>query len=464
MFEKLVVVALVILLFLAVWRLESGWRIVFTPFLLAMYFELTRVFPAFVLAEQFGGKPGNYALWVAVVAYVSLLAGFVAWYCFPRVSPRQALSLSAWQKPLRLDRSDTFGVLVLALALGALGLYFFGGLPATIKSSFSLIWAGGDVELASLVTEQRFELTKGAYFGAEYKGQGLVVAFQEVGWTLICVYTLLRHLELRSKGSFILVLGAIAGAWVFVGGLGSRAPLLNIMICMFAAYSLRKPLPLRTVVVAVGAGVMVAIALGLYSSKMYSMLAGALGFGDFITQALARITERILIGNGINDVYAIELVKAGALEIGYGSQHWRDLVAAIPGVQYGQPLAYKLYLLTNATAHGTTFRSATYVSSVFVDFYWPGVIIAFFLIGVVLAITQRWVLRAAADPWAIAVAVTIAFYVMNLLRGGPVALASSLAVLAILWAAQRIARLVIREVAIASRMTGMSSVGRSSHA
>lgn len=464
MFEKLVVVALVVLLFLGVWRLESGWRIVLTPFLLAMYFELTRVFPAFVLAEQFGGKAGNYALWVAVVAYVSLLAGFVAWYCYPRANPRQALALSAYKTPLALDRADTSGVLAIALVLGVVGLFYFGGLPATVKSSFSLIWAGGDAELANLVSQQRFELTKGAYFGAEYKGQGLVVAFQEVGWTLICVYTLLRHLELRSKGSFILVLAAIAGAWVFVGGLGSRAPLLNIMICMLAAYSLRKPLRLRTMVIAVGAGVTLAIALGLYSSKMYSLLAGALGFGDFITQALARITERILIGNGINDVYAIDLVRAGALEVGYGSMHWRDLVSAIPGVEYGQPFAYKLYLLTNATAHGTTFRSATYLSSVFVDFYWPGVVIAFFLIGVVLAITQRWVLRAAADPWAIAVAVTMAFYVMNLLRGGPVALASSLAVLGALWTVQRIVRLIIREIGIASGTIDLASAGRSLHA
>lgn len=464
MLEKLVVLGLIFVLFLAVWRAESGWRIVFTPFFLAMYFEFARIFPAFFFAERYSGISSSYPLWVAFAAYASLLAGFFAWYCLPESRPAQVLSLSARNTPLRLDSLDSGGVLVLALTLCALGLFYFGGLPVTVQSTLSLLTSGGDADLARLVSEQRLELTKGAYFGGQYKGQGLVTEIQQVGWTLICIYALLRHLEMRTKGSLLFLLATVLGAWVFVGGLGSRAPLLNILICMLAAYSLRQPMPLRALAVAVVAVLFVAIALSLYSSKMYQLLAGALGVGEFFSRALVAIAERTLIGNGINDVYAIEFVRTGALEVAYGSIHLRDVISAIPGIQYGQPLAYKLYHLVNVSAHGTTFRSGTYLMDVFVDFYWAGVIVVFFLVGVVLAVTQRWLLRASADPWSISVAVVVGFGVMNMLQGGPVALAATIFVLVTLWIYQRIVRLLLREIAIASGAIKARSANPSSHA
>jgi len=451
MFEKIVVGVLIVALFLAVWRLESGWRIVFTPFLLAMYWELVRIFPAFFASEAYAGVGGSYAIAVAFTGYLALLAGFFTWYCLPRVRPDAALMLTKPRTQLDADSFDSMAVLAMAIALGSIGLYFFGGLPATVQSSFSLLTGGGDAELARLVSLQRLELTKGAYFGAEYRGQGVVSEFQQVGWTLICVYALLRHLEIRSSASLLTVATALLGAWVFVAGFGARAPFLNILICMLAAYSLRQPMSVRTMGVVAAAGIAAAILLGVYSNKMYFLLTGALGVGDFLAQAVTTIVERTLIGNGLNDIHAIEFVSAGTLDIGYGAHHLRDFRAAMPGVQAGMPLAYQLYLLINESGSGTTFHTGTYLSKVFVDFYWPGVIVIFGLIGTALAVTQQWLLARTGSVWSVAVAVCVAFAVMSVLRGGPVSLATTLFVLGSLCAFRQGVRQFIRLLARAGR-------------
>jgi hypothetical protein len=111
--------------------------------------------------------------------------------------------------------------------------------------------------------------------------------------------------------------------------------------------------------------------------------------------------------------------------------HVRDLVSSFPGVEYGQPLAYKIFLLATG-GRGTAFYSATYLSDVYVDFALPGVLLIFFTIGSALAATQRWFFNLPPQPWAIACGIVIAFYVMNILRGGPTSFITSMVVLGII--------------------------------
>ncbi|KFN48877.1 hypothetical protein P873_13065 [Arenimonas composti TR7-09 = DSM 18010] len=419
----------VLVSFFVVWRVESGWKFVVTPFLFLAFFELVRVLPPFFIAGQFGVTDEITPLMAALLAYISALAGFVLAYGYKGTSRTRTVALARVNTgDLPSRRGELMGAMAVLLVLIGSGLWLFGGLPPVGQALAGMFSGDDGRELAGFVSERRFELTKGAYFGAQYRGQGLINSVQRIGWTLMLGYLLLRWLDRRrSRLRLAAFAGGVFLAWMFVAGDGTRGPFLNVMMVVVAVYSLRQPLSARTVTALFAGGFALAIGLSMYSNKMYSSLE-ELSPREFIADASAKITNRIVLGNGMNDVIAVDLVENDYLPKRWGRVHFRDAVAAIPGVNYGVPLAHELYVILNPGGRRTTFLSGTYLSTVYVDFGMAGLVPIFLLIGMAIGKAQLWLFSRVRTQWRLAAAASLAFMSVQLLRSGFIGIGSQLIV------------------------------------
>ena len=199
MLIKLVALVAVLAGFFGVWRMQSGWRLVVTPFLFLGYFELMRVLPPFFLADTYLVTESAGPLLAAVAAFGALLVGFVMAYGYRSVGRHYTSRLTQTNLP-RLSRTagDKVGAVAVLVVLVATGMLLYGGLPP-VGMAIAGMFSGGGEELASYVSDQRFELTKAAYFGGEYRGQGVLRGLQRTGWTIIICYAMLVWRDERTN-------------------------------------------------------------------------------------------------------------------------------------------------------------------------------------------------------------------------------------------------------------------------
>jgi hypothetical protein len=428
---EIIIFAMTIALFLAVWRMESKWRIVITPFIILMYYEFVRILPAFVFGQTsfVDIASSSYPLVVATLAFLFLVFGFIYGYFHKPTSSSRVLALTrGGGSKLKFERAEAKGVLFLAVLLILLGLYFYDGLPVTVYSLKSLIVGEGNEEQAMMVRNLRFELTKAHYFGGEYRGQGFIRTVQSLGWALVCCYTLVVSMERQTIRATMVFLFSLCIAWVFIAGTGARGPFLNLLIVLSIVYSIRRPLRLRGMLFLVFAITTTGILLSLYSTKGYLLLVG--GESHFVKNLTVMILERIFFGNAVSDIHVIELVESGALELRLGAVHWRDAVSSIPGVRYGMPLAYELSYYINPRGASTTFATGTYLSKVYADFGAWGVPPMYFLLGWLVGLVQRWVFRPRHSAWPIAISALVVFISGSVVRIGIIGVVSNLVVFA----------------------------------
>jgi len=433
---KLAIFLAVVGMFLLVWRIESGWKIILTPFLFVGYFEFFRIIPPFFAADLYAGIDSPIPFIVASLAFGALLVGFLLVYYMRRSRRSSTSAFAATTLPqLPFTRETDRRVLFLAAFLSLVGLIFYGGLPPTVKAVFGMLSGTGD--LASLVSEQRFLLTKGAYFGGEYRGQGLHAAVQLVGWMLVLSYCVIRWEQFRTRKSLTILAGAVVLAWMLVAGDGTRGKFLNLLIVAVAAYSLRRPLRPKAVMIVVASTFALVAALSLYSNKSAAFYTG--GKSGVIANAVAKIGERIFLGNGISDVYVIDLVHQGYFDLRLGANHFRDFLAALPGVKAPPPLSYEVYLAFNPQGKGTTFLSGTYISSAYVDFGIVGIPFLFLAAGATIGYFQRRLFRAAPRPWDICVRMVAAILAANIVAIGFIGFLAQLATLLLIVLLMRVA-------------------------
>lgn len=414
---KIVAASFILAVFLSLWRLESGSRlIVITPFLFLGYYELLRVLPPFFVANQYGVTESLFPLLVASTAFGAVVFGFVIAYAHTPIRRQISRTLST-DLVLRLPqrRGEMFGVFAVVGVLLATGVLLYGGAPPTLKAVAGLVTGGGG-EFAALVSDQRFELTKAAYFGGEYRGQGIIRTIQRVGWGLVLSYLALRYAERRTVNRMLWVGIGVLGAWIFVAGDGTRGPFLHVILVAIGAYSLRNRLRVRTAFVLFCVGIGLAILMSLYSNKMYFAMQQA--EGNFLQQGVSQILTRVFLGNGMNDVRVIDMVHAGEMQLRWGALHARSFISSLPGVQYGVPLSYELFLILNPSSRGTSFQSGTYISDVYVDFGFLGIVPIFLLVGVTIGAMQRWLLRGTPTAWGLSVKVVVAYLAAGIVRTG----------------------------------------------
>lgn len=432
---KVIIFALLAAGFILAWRIESGWKIILTPFLFVAYFEFFRIIPPFFVADTYAGIDALLPIIVASLAYGSLIVGFLVVNYGRGGSRSTPLAFSANVQPhLPFSKDGDRRVLLLVLFLSVVGLIFYGGLPSPVQAVYRMVTGTGDH--AGMVSQQRFLLTKGAYFGGEYRGQGLNAAIQFVGWMLVLSYMVIRWEQFRSRKALLLLIGTIVLSWVFVAGDGTRGKFLNLLIIVVAAYSIRRPLKPRAVVAVVAAAFILAAALSLYSNKSAQVFSGSSGA---LANAAAKIGERIFLSNGISDVYVIDLVQRGYFELRLGANHYRDFLAALPFVKAPPPLSYEVYLAFNPQGKGTTFLSGTYISAAYVDFGVVGIPILFLLAGATIGYFERRLFRASPKPWGICVRLVSAILAANIVAVGFIGFLANLAVLLLLAFLMRLA-------------------------
>lgn len=407
-------VALSLAVFIGVWRIDSCNMLVFTPILLLMGNEFMRVMPAFIYAPLAGVSRDNFGLLVYMVGFLSIAAGFALRASLGRHNSLAPIAYLAKPIELRSEARVWAGIAVGTLVLVATGMFMYQGLPSVTQALIALAAGDEASTVARGVGESREALTKGAYFGGAYRGQGIITILHQAGWPIIAGMALMAFLRTRKWRWMLAFVVLVIASFVFIAGNGTRGPFLHTLIFYAVLYSMTQPLRGRFL----AQGFVVIIAIGiltsLYSNKMQSKLAEP----DAPRVLATAILERILIGNAINDVYAIDFVKNGAMDYRGGRIHFRDIQASLPGIGAPVPFAHELYLLLNYGGTATTFSTGTYITKAFVDFSVWGVALLFFGVGWMAAWFQGHLFRVPRSPLMLATATRISYEVGTLVLGG----------------------------------------------
>ena len=248
----------------------------------------------------------------------------------------------------------------------------------------------------------------------------------QVCWPILTGVALVLALRRRSPLWWTMTAGLFALMFLFVAGDGTRGPFLWCVIYLLVLVSMIRELRMRTVVTFIAGIFALAIAISVLSPKLHR----ALESGQVLSSGGAEIASRILLGNGVNTVSIVELVRSGRWENRLGKLHYQRFANAIPGVESGEPFAHELYRTLNPGTKATTYNSATYIGDAFLDFGVPGVVIAYFIFGVGLGMLQRQLFRAKRTPARLAFLAFLTLTISQMTLSGPSGLLTGTAVAA----------------------------------
>lgn len=403
--------------------LVSG--IILTPMLVSLIVFSVQVAPPMMLAHNYGFYESVYPAGVFFAAMSFLWFGYLlVGRKRLRISPEMSGVYYRFLNKQGEARGFISRVSLIGL-LVVLGLIFYRGLPDTYHSLMSIL-RGNFGDLLRDVQQSRLDLTKGAYFGGEWRGQGIMTTIQEVGWSLLIAHAS-TVLALRGGlRSYVWLIFIVLGAWLFVAGTGTRAPFALTLVAGLVAYSLVRPVSVRGALIFFFILILALIAQTMYTHRFEDILTGDASWYE----AFERIFDRLMYGNGANDVLAMEAKAMGLFTEPVGHWHLRNFVAAIPGVQGGPPMAFRLTELFGGGA--TTFRSGTYLSTIYVDFGLIGIPIVFAMIGATFRLFENSTLPPSPHPWSIAIIATTTLLTTKLITGGFQALLSNMVILAAL--------------------------------
>ena len=352
-------------------------KIILLPGFMLGYVLCVRVLPTLMFPDS---ELKDFMIpFITLILVSSLLLGYIIHDLIKAGSNKVKLT-----QPVFMERNLGFWLLLSILI--TFGIWFFQGLPPTLTAIKDLLIRGA-LESAGLVSDSRFSLTKGAYFGGEYRAQGLYSAVSFFGWSVLSIFQLNNLSRNPATKEIVFFIAIFFFSWMFIAGIGDRAPFLNYVIILFIAFSLIKAFSLRYFFLIPFFFIGLALILSLYSNK------GAWIFSDSGNNILALIEKiflRIFRGNAVADIYVIELIESGRWSLSYGYYFMRDMITSIPGISYGKPLAYELYMELNSNSQNTTFLTGTYLSKVYTDFYLLGVALVYFVIGFFTAFLERF--------------------------------------------------------------------------
>jgi len=374
-------------LWAAVWKRECGDRIIFAPFVVFCGLDLLMVWIAPIYARVTGISEDLYASLVILTSSLAFVLGYVLTHDL--IGKRAANSLDFWKRPLvrGSPQAHVFAILACSVLLIRLGWYYYEGAPPILTAITLLLTEGDDDgSVASFASEERFRLTKAHYFGGEYRGQGIVRQVMAVGWPLLASVSWLLFLQRRTLPRLLLSCLLVFACFVYIAGDGTRGPFLWSLVSIVIVLSLVVRIRLRTLLV-IGTALLVLF----FALSTVKKIAAHARNGTLLTGGVSKLAERIFIGNGLNTVHAIELVRSGQIQMRYGEIHSMDIINALPGTtaRDGTPFAYELFTILEPNKRGTTYLSTTYHGKLYGDFGWMGTVVGFFLLGMVLALSSH---------------------------------------------------------------------------
>ena len=355
--------------------------------------------PAIVYARAQGVSEDWYASAVALSCTLSFISG----YALTRgsLSSGQSSPRRFCGQPIQLgpSRRHIVALVSCSLVFGALGYYLFQGTPPAVLGLIEFFTNGYQSGINEILSEQRLELTKGHYFGGEYRGQGAVRYLMRIGWPYLTIVSAVYFFSTRRPLWRGVAIAGLVACFVYIGGDGTRGPFLWALVSILVAVSYCVRLRIKTLL-CFGA----ALILLLVTISLPQKLSKVEAAGEHWSMGVQQLSERIFFGNGVNTAYVIEFVRDGYLEQQNGSIHARDFGASLPFISAGTPFTYELFLLQNPNAKSTrtTLSSMTYLGRVYGDFGWLGSVAVYVLLGSFAALLNPWLFRRARTPTSIA--------------------------------------------------------------
>lgn len=413
--------------FIRVQHLNVGHPIIISSFLLFGTMQIVFDLPAFgyalISAEIDDPYPG-----------VVLLSGFIAFMAFYRI----AGGLTFQSRSIRRRFAEAcitqkypaiyylIGITLTAVLLTVLGLHYYSGVPPIAEAANRLLSGESDsYGVAGYMREMRYDLTKGYYFGEEYRGQGLIRMIMWIGWPYLvgCCVVCYNH----SKRKPWILLGAAMGILgvVFISGDGTRGPVLLSLLNVIILLSLLGKINLSKSVLYGFVGIFLVVILTMISHK------GILFFEQDANPwfgLVSRLAERVFVSNGMNSIHVIEFIRDGSLPQGFGELHLNKFANALPGIHGNLPLAYELSKLLMYKS-GTAYQTMTYTGFVYADFGLYGVLAIFGLLGAVLAQADKLVFDRLKEMSQLPVLAGTVFSLGTMPLYGPVGVVSCLIVL-----------------------------------
>jgi len=397
-----------------------------TPFAFFGFYEIVSLW----------GIPLNYAFkdkslegWEILVIGTAFLAFITGFF----LAGGKNLSLKNYlDQPVTSKRSTQYyfaAVSFSTIFLVLLGIYYYRGAPALGISIFEVLRGNISIgEMAALMSEQRFLLTKSHFFGGEYRGQGAINVIQRIGWRFIFAISLIMYFQLKSKRWLFLTILTGSCLVMFQAGTGERAPLALSMLFIIVVLSMMKMFRPRHFVILAAIGFSFLMATTYFSAK------GVLqkDTPDYVSKLASQLIERIFLGNAIHDMEIIEFVETGRMEKRIGMYHVEKFVTSFPGLRMGKPLGFQVSYLRGSDE--TTFSSGTYLGFVYADFGYIGVLIIFFFIGVFMVFAQKKIFSQERDIMVIVMSSMIILYLGFITGTGPIGFLSNMVVVVAFWA------------------------------
>lgn len=372
----------VALLVLYGWKLDSHNKIVFTPFIVFIVLELVFSLNYWLIFQDIDIQVSNTALIASMVSISFFTFGYIAWGTYKQVvfdAPYPASQTEHFiEQPVEESRSQSpyaFALLLLLIIGSVIGALYFRGYPPTVLGMEQWIAQGDLSEAQSLVSSGRRALTKSHVFGEAYRGQGVLKNLLFVVWTyglLLSALIALRNRKIWWKGLFLLF---FIGSVLFIGGTGERSRVLWSLVVVLIGFSFVRNLNARKMFVALVFFFVCLVGLSLLTPR-YQLAHDKWHLMGNLVQS---VFQRLASGDKINNLRMIHHLENGALERGYGGEHLRVALNALPGI-HRPPLAHHLAESMQGETT-TTYASGTYLGLVYVDFGLAGIVLIYLMMG-----------------------------------------------------------------------------------
>ena len=174
---------------------------------------------------------------------------------------------------------------------------------------------------------------------------------------------------------FCVLFAAICSV-LFVAGEGTRGPIAEVMLHLIVAISLSVKLSTLTKVAFFSIASVSLVGLSFMSNKMYSLLAG----GGSMLEGMLLIWQRAILGNTLNDIVTIDLVREGFLTYRLGAIN-SAVYEFNSWCSVFKPFSYYLGVALGALK---PYASTTFLELAYADFG-LGVIFLYILMGLIVA-------------------------------------------------------------------------------
>ena len=250
-----------------------------------------------------------------------------------------------------------------------IGLWFNGAASAEMITSQDIL----------RLKELRFINTKGSYFTGKYNGSGLINTYLFIAFSLMCVVSLWRLRKYNNKKEIIgFIVIFLTGAFLLYG-IGSRGPLINFCLIQIPIFTYIFQIRIKILFVFIGFALIFFMLISFKSNKIINV-----DDDRIIKRGFENIITRGFFANSSNDKLLMELLHQKTIKHSYGYENFRNLITSIPGINFGKPLAFKLFAMSNLFTVNSTFLSGTYLMTCYCDFGLIGCIILYGCMGILV--------------------------------------------------------------------------------